>query len=454
MRAAVHLHRPSSATTVLAITLVALLAAGLTIACGPAVAQASFRGDAAHTGVQTSAAPRTLPRIKWTFPTGDRITSSPSYANGIVYVGSDDGQLYAIDADTGRQRWMHRTGGPVASSPAVGGGRVYVVSYDGRLHALDAATGAVQWKFATQGERRFEAKGLHGMQPRTQTFADPFDVYLSSPVLAEGLVIFGSGDGQVYALDAATGAQRWTIKTGDVVHAAPAYAEGRVFVGSWDGRFYALDAKTGRELWHAQGGVDTLMANQQGFQSSPAVANGMVYTGSRDANLYAFDARSGQEKWRFPTGASWVITSPAVHAGRVYFATSDTSLVHAVDAATGQPVWQQQAPAYLFASPSLADDVLLQGALNGSLQARDLASGELLWDFQTEGSQANLGWALTSQRKLNAAMLFPTSWHDAMAIGAARQFGLGSFLSTPLVVDGVIYVGGTDGRLYALAKQG
>jgi outer membrane protein assembly factor BamB len=81
-----------------------------------------------------------------------------------------------------------------------------------------------------------------------------------------------------------------------------------------------------------------------------------------------------------------------------------------------------------------------------------VASGALLWDFQTEGSQANLGWALTSQRKLNAPMLFPTGWHDAMAIGAARQFGLGSFLSTPLVVDGVIYVGATDGRLYALAE--
>lgn len=442
----------SPAATVLSIAIAALLATGLTVACSPVIAQATFRGNAAHTGVQTGRAPRTLPHVKWTFPTGDRISSSPSYADGLVYVGSDDGQLYAIDAASGRQRWMHRTGGPVGSSPAVGAGRVYVTSYDGRLHALDAKTGEVLWKFATQGERRFEAKGLHGMQPRTQTFADPFDVYLSSPLLVDGLVIFGSGDGHVYALDAATGAQRWSFKTGDVVHASPAYADGRVFVGSWDGRFYAVDVRTGRELWHAQGGVDALMANQQGFQSSPAVVDGVVYTGSRDANLYAFDARTGQEKWRVPTGASWVITSPAVHQGRVYFATSDTSLVFAVDAATGQPVWQQQAPAYMFASPSIAGNVLLQGVLNGSLQARDLATGELLWDFQTEDSTANLGWALTSQRKLNAPMLFPSGWHDAMAIGASRQFGIGAFLSTPLVVDGVIYVGGTDGRLYALAK--
>ncbi|HJV72021.1 PQQ-binding-like beta-propeller repeat protein [Ideonella sp.] len=438
------------AATVLTVLLAAVLAAGLMVAWPPAAAQSTFRGDAAHSGVQPGEAPRRLPGVRWTFPTGDRVVSSPTWADGVVYVGSDDGNIYAIDAASGRQRWMHRTGGPVASSPAVAGGRVFVTSYDGRLHALDAATGALQWKFATEGERRFEAKGLHGMQPRTQTFADPFDVYLSSPVVADGLVIFGSGDGHVYAVDAATGTRRWAFETGDVVHASPAVADGRVFVGSWDGRLYALDVASGRELWRAQTGLDPLMANQQGFQSSPAVAEGIVYTGCRDANLYAFEARTGRELWRFPTGASWVISSPAVHDGRVYFATSDSSLVHAVDAATGKPVWQQQASAYMFASPSLAGSVLLQGVLNGSLQARDRSTGELLWDFQTEASRANPGWALTSDRRFNAPMLYVSGWHDAMAIGAARQSALGSFFSSPLVVGHTIYVGSADGRVYAL----
>ena len=436
--------------SVLTVALMALAAAGLSVAWGPAAAQSTFRGDAAHTGVQAGEAPRAQPRVRWSFPTGDRIVSSPAWADGVVYVGSDDGNLYAVDAASGRQRWMHRTGGPVSGSPAVAGDRVYVMSYDGRLHALDAATGALQWKFATQGERRFEARGLHGMQPRTQTFSDPFDVYLSSPVVAGGAVIFGSGDGHVYAVDAASGQLRWRFATGDVVHASPAVADGRVFVGSWDGKLYALDAATGRELWHAQTGLDPLMANQQGFQSSPAVAGDTVYVGCRDANLYAFDARSGQEKWRFPTGMSWVITSPAVQAGRVYFATSDSSLVHAVDAATGAPVWQQQASAYMFASPSLAGGVLLQGELNGSLQARDTGSGALLWEFQTEAARLNNGWGLTSERRFNSPMLYASGWHDAMAIGAAKQSALGSFFSTPLVVGRTIYVGSADGRLYAL----
>jgi outer membrane protein assembly factor BamB len=443
-------NRAHAVGPVLTVALMALAAAGLTIAWGPAAAQSTFRGDAAHTGVQPGEAPRVLPRVRWSFPTGDRVVSSPAWADGVVYVGSDDGNLYAIDAASGRQRWMHRTGGPVSGSPAVADGRVYVTSYDGRLHAVDAATGALRWKFATQGERRFEAKGLHGMQPRSQTFADPFDVYLSSPVVTGGLVIFGSGDGHVYAVDAASGEQRWRFATGDVVHASPAVSDGRVFIGSWDGKLYALDAASGRELWHAQTGLDPLMANQQGFQSSPAVAGDTVYTGCRDAHLYAFDVRTGQEKWRFSTGASWVISSPAVLGGRVYFATSDSSLVHSVEAATGKPVWQQQASAYMFASPSLAGGVLLQGELNGSLQAREAATGALLWEFQTEAARINTGWGLTSERRFNAPMLYPSGWHDAMAVGAARQSALGSFFSTPLVVGRTIYVGSADGRVYAL----
>jgi eukaryotic-like serine/threonine-protein kinase len=429
----------------------ALLAAALTIAWGAAQAQAQYGGDASHRGVQPGQAPRSLPKLKWSFPTGGAIVASPVFADGALYLGSNDGSLYAIDAASGRQRWMHRTGGPVASSPAVAEGRVHVLSYDGKLQTLDAKTGELLWKFATGGERRFEARGLHGMQPRTQTFSDPFDIYLSSPVVDHGTVYFGSSDGHVYALEAASGALRWKYKASDdVLHATPALADGRLFIGGFDGRFHALDAASGKLLWQYQAGVDELMHNQQGFQSSPAVAGGIVYTGCRDAHVYAFDAKTGEPKWNVSTGMSWVNTTPAVSEGRVHFATSDTALVQAVDAASGKELWQQQGPAYMFAAPSLAGGVLLQGVLNGSLQARDAASGTLLWEFQTEAAKRNAGWVLTSAGGFNSSLLFPNSWHDTMALGAARQASVGSFLSAPLVVGRTIYVGSTDGRLYAL----
>jgi hypothetical protein len=205
-------------------TVAALAAAGV-LSSGVTNAQSMFRGDAAHTGAYGGAGPRQFHRVKWKFPTGDRIVSSPVHKDGVIYFGGDDGNVYAVAAADGHQLWKHKMGGPVPSSPAVEGETLYVGGYDGKFHALDTRTGATRWKFATGGERRFEAKGLHGFQPKSQTIPDAFDVFLSSPVVARGTVYFGSGDGHVYAIDAASGELKWKFTTGDVVHASPAYAD-------------------------------------------------------------------------------------------------------------------------------------------------------------------------------------------------------------------------------------
>ena len=416
---------------------------------GVSQAQSMFRGDASHSGVYSGPAPRQFHRVKWKFPTGDRIVSSPAINGKAIYFGGDDGNVYAVDAESGRQIWKRTTKGPVSSSPAVAGGIVYVTSYDGKLYALNADTGAVQWKFATAGERRFEAKGLHGMQPKNETIADPFDVFLSSPV-AEGAVYFGSGDGNLYAVDAATGELRWSFKTGDVVHASPAYADGAVFVGSWDSYFYAVKAATGKEKWRFHGGEDALIHNQVGFQSSPAVVDGVVYTGCRDSNVYALDAATGKEKWRSNNELSWVNSSPAVAKGNIFFATSDSSLFRAVDAATGRELFRQQVKAYMFSSPAVAGDVVIIGVLNGTLEARDVKTGELLWDYQVEKSKQNKGWVLTSERKFNAPFVYNSSWREAPIVATDRQFGIGAIFSSPLIAGSVVYFGSTDGYLYAV----
>ena len=415
-----------------------------------ALAQSTFRGDAAHTGVYRAEGPREFHRVKWTFATGDRVVGSPVYDGGVLYFGSDDGNVYAVDANDGRQVWKYRTGGPVPSTPAVAAGVVYVGSYDGRLHAIDAKAGLARWKFVSGGERRFEAKGLHGMLPKTQTIADAFDVFLSSPVIARGTVYFGSGDGHVYAVSAASGDLVWKFKTGDVVHASPAYADGVVYVGSWDSYLYALDAETGTEKWRFHAGEDPVIHNQVGFQSSPAVVDGVVYTGCRDSKLYAIDAASGREKWHFDAAASWVISSPAVAEGKVVFGTSDSSLYLVVDATTGKELIREQGKAYVFSSPSIAGNTVYVGVLNGTLEARDLASGKVLWEFQTEASKRNAGWVLTTDRTFNVPLMFSSNWRESPLVATARQFSVGSIFSSPLVVGSTVYFGSTDGNLYAI----
>jgi len=431
-----------------------VLLAGFTlIICGLTItadAQSMFRANPAHSGIYSGPAPRQFHRVKWKFATGDRIVSSPVFANNLVYFGGDDGNIYAVNADTGAQQWKYPTGAPVPTTPAVADGTLYAGSYDGKFYALDAKTGQTKWKFATEGERRFEAKGLHGLQPKNQTIADNFDIFLSSPVVAQKTVYFGSGDGNVYAVDVGSGDLKWKFKTGDVVHASPAYADGTLYFGSWDSYFYAVDATTGKEKWRFHGGEDSLIHNQVGFQSSPMIANGVVYTGCRDSNVYALDAATGKEKWRFNNEMSWVNSSPALADGKLFFATSDSSLYHAIDVGTGKPVYKQDGKAWMFSSPAVAGDVVLIGVLNGTLMARDIKTGELLWEYQVERSKQNNGWILTSERRFNGPLLYYSSWREAPMIASERQIAIGGIFSSPLVVNGVVYFGSNDGYLYAI----
>ncbi|MGC2625937.1 MAG: PQQ-binding-like beta-propeller repeat protein [Candidatus Udaeobacter sp.] len=412
--------------------------------------QAMFRGNPAHTGVYSGPAPRQFHRVKWKFPTGNRIIASPVIDGRLIYFGSDDGNVYAVDSETGHQIWKTKTRGPVSATPAIANGMVYVGSYDGNFYALDAGTGELKWKFATEGERRFEAKGLHGMQPKNQTIADPFDIFLSSPVVTNGSVYFGSGDGHVYSLDANSGKLNWKFKTGDVVHASPAFTDDTIFVGSWDSYFYAIDAKSGKEKWRFHGGEDPLIHNQVGFQSSPAVVGGVVYTGCRDAQLYALDATSGKQKWKFDNELSWVITSPAVLNGKVYFATSDSSLYRVAEAATGKSLLKEDGGAYMFSSPAVVDDTVFIGVLNGTLMARDAETGKVLWEFQTDASKENKGWVLTANRRFNIPMLSFDNWKEGPLLAQDREISVGSIFSSPLVANGAVYFGSTDGFLYAI----
>jgi len=262
----------------------------------PAAAQTTFHGNVSRTGVYAGAGPKQFGGLKWAFKTGGPIVGSPAVAGGVVYIASLDAQLYAVDQETGKEKWKFKSRMPIASSPAVAGTSLYFVSSTGALAALDAATGTPKWVFGAEFEKRFEAKNLHGYPNPEQTIPDAWDLFTSSPAVANGKVYFGSGDGSVYAVDAETGLLQWKFPTEGVVHASPSVVNGVVYIGSFDSRLYAIDAETGVERWSFQAGVDPVMHNQVGFQSSPTIADGTVYVGCRDAHVYALDAATGRKK--------------------------------------------------------------------------------------------------------------------------------------------------------------
>ena len=419
--------------------------------CGMATSQATFHGNVARTGVYETAGPRQLSGVKWTFKAGGPIVTSPAIADGVVYIGAMDGHLHAIDQETGKEKWNFKSRLPIASSPAVAGNTLYFVSTAGSLAALDLASGKPKWVLPVEYERKFEAKNLHGYPSPAQTIPDAWDIFLSSPAVANGKVYFGSGDGNIYAADAETGVLQWKFATKDVVHASPAVANGTVYVGSWDSYLYAIDAETGQQKWAFKSGEDNTIHNQVGFQSSPAVADGTVYVGCRDAHVYAIDAATGRKKWDYPTSKSWVIGTPAVRDGTVYVGTSDSARFMALDAKTGRLKSNFKAGAYIFSSAALAGDVAYFGSHNGKVYAIDTKTGKLAWEFQTEASKKDPLKILHPDGSLNQEAFAPILGDfEDMYIDFYRFVSIGAIMSSPAVDRGVVYVGSMDGNLYAL----
>jgi eukaryotic-like serine/threonine-protein kinase len=431
--------------------LIALLYAAVSI---PAFSQtlAVFRGDAQHSGIYQQLGVPLLHGIKWKFKTGGAVISTPAVIDGTAYFGSNDHYLYAVNLADGVQRWRFKTGSRVTSSPAVYNGLVYFASYDGNIYAVDAKSGEQRWKFASAGERRFTGHHLHGADPAGESMPDPFDFYLSSPTVDANTVYVGSGDGNIYALDAASGALRWKFRTGNVVHASPAIADGMVYIGSWDSYFYAIDAASGQERWRFKTGEDHEIANQVGIQSSAVVVDGMVYFGCRDSNLYALDAVSGTKKWAYSNKGSWVISTPIAKDGTLYFATSDSALFNAVDAKSGVLKYSLSFHHWpMFSSPAIAGRNLYIGSHAGTLVAIDLDKHATAWTFSTDGANRNAAALTKKDGDPNYGAAFSDTFYDDLVIGVWKMLSVGAVLSSPVIERDVIYFGSTDGNVYAIS---
>jgi outer membrane protein assembly factor BamB len=154
------------------------------------------------------------PEAVWTYETGAPIWGTPAISDGTIIFGSDDGNLYAVNALTGGLKWKFLTQGIVRSKPAIVGGLVYFASDDGYLYALDTDSGLEKWRTDI---------GTDNM-PSRGDLTSKWDYQQSSPVVVDGTVFVGSGASAIYAIDAASGAQIWKFDTVGPVRGTPAVA--------------------------------------------------------------------------------------------------------------------------------------------------------------------------------------------------------------------------------------
>ena len=283
-----------------------------------------------------------------------------------------------------------------------------------------------------EGRAPLHRAGIHGAMPRTERMPDPFDVFLSSPVVAGGIVIHRQRRPARVCARRATGALSGRSPTGDVVHASPAVANGVVYIGSWDRNLYAIDAASGRERWRYTTGNDTVIYNQIGIASSAAVSGGVVFVGGRDGQFHAVDAATGKLSWVHDNNGGWTIASPAVRDGVVYFPTSDGTRFKALDAATGE---MRSSTSRTRPCRSrrrrLSGSVAFYGTSDGWLNAVDVETARFVAQFQTDGSKENGRSTPTTKGGSRPRSLYPDRTLDGMMIGMRTMMTLGSVLSSP-----------------------
>lgn len=241
-----------------------------------------FRGNAQATGVAAASLPEKL-ELLWTFPTtkgGFELTAA--IVAGVVYIGSTDGNLYALDLATGKKRWQFSTPLGFTASAAVREGRVYIGDSDGTFYCIDAATGRKLWEYQTDGEIDSSAN-FHG-----------------------GHVLFGSQDTFLYCMDAVSGKLVWKYQNPDQIRCFPSVAGDRCFVAGCNGSLHVIDLNSG-----AAAGEVTI---DSPTGSSPAVMGDTAFVGTEGHDFFAIDLRRRKVLWRYesPQGAAAFRSSAAV----------------------------------------------------------------------------------------------------------------------------------------------
>ena len=382
-----------------------------------------FNVDPKHSGVYNSNfASDLMMSNKWKFKTNGKIFSSGVVLNDIIYFGSDDSCLYALH-DDGTLNWKFKSNGKVCSTPAVKDTVVYFNNYGGMFYAVNTKTGKEIWSFKTDGEKQY----------------DEWDFYLSSPVIVDSIVYFGSGK-NMYALNITKAELVWKYAATGLIHSSPAVSSEMIYFGCWDGKLYALNTKTGTKVWTYSTG--------DGIASSPSIVDSIVLIGSRDTKVYAIHAKTGKIIWSQGFSSSWMPSSFAILNNIVYTGSSDVTRLYGLNLTNGKILGSANTKIFTFSTPAIAGSTAFIGAMNGSLFAVDINTFKIKCKFNTDGRIKNPLKAVNPDGSLSDYVRSLSEWLPPLLTA-------GCILSTPVIdKNNVVYFGSVDSTFYAIYDDG
>jgi len=279
------------------------------------------------------------------------IYGTPAVAEDLVYVGTYNGKIYAINSTSGVMRWVYPREGnlqPIVGGTVVALGKIYFGCSDGKVYALDAATGDKQWEFPTE------------------------DKIWATPAIDGTTLYIGSFDKSLYALDAANGNEKWHYETGGAIASTPLVKNNTVYIGSFDRYFYAISTTQGNLKWK--------LPSENWFWSRPLVYNDVIYAGSLDNRVYVLDAESGAELVDPIDLESPIVSSPVLVDDRVIIATEEGK-IYAIDTSSKGTQLLADLEEGVNAPLVASEEVVYIHTQTQTLYALNVQTGVTLWSL-------------------------------------------------------------------------
>lgn len=323
------------------------------------------------------------PQTVWSTGVGDGIGDfysnlHPTWQDGTVYAADRFGIVKALDAADGKEKWKvdlsEKTGffsknrsAMLSGGITVSGDRLYIGSERGQVYALNTSDGAIAWQAKAAGEA------------------------LSRPVVSDGLVLIHTSNGMLQGLDQATGAVKWTVNLDMPAlslrgESAPSVAFGGAIVGGDNGRVSAVILNQGQLIWQqriSQPSGATEIDRLSDVDTTPVIVNGVVYALAYNGNLTALDLRSGQILWKREIGG---VKDLIVDAGRIYLVDQDDRVI-ALNADGGVAIWRQSELLHRnLTSPVLYNGYLVVGDSEGYLHWMNTTDGRFVAQQKLDSS--------------------------------------------------------------------
>jgi outer membrane protein assembly factor BamB len=302
---------------------------------------------------------------------GQFVKLVPALVDGRIYVADRDGTVWALELETGKLIWRSKTGLAISAATGVGGGLVLVGSSEGQLAALDAETGEQRWRVDVTSE------------------------VLSVPQIYEDTVIIQTVDGAISALSTQDGQRRWIYNRSVPVltlrgTSTPFVGGGVVLAGFANGEMVALEVATGREVWQTAVAVPhgrTELQRIVDVDANPVVDQGLLYAASYQGRLVAVSLQDGHVLWNrdMSTYAGMAVDSSQV------FVTDADSEVWAIDRRSGRSLWKQaDLRRRSLTGPTVIDDYVAVGDFEGYLHLLSRSDGSIVGRerVDSEGIQA------------------------------------------------------------------